>query len=168
MDNMTKRLKYNHESFKDLPGYEGVYLIGSKGTLISLHNNNAKKIKAVIDRNIGYKKYSLCKDRKKESAFEHVLVAMAFLGDRKEGIDIHHKDKNKLNNDFNNLEYIPHSEHMKISNVGEDCTFAKLRIEHVMDIRKKQFSCKYYADKYGVGKPTITDIWKNRTWKHVK
>ena len=38
----------------------------------------------------------------------------------KKGFDIHHIDKNKLNNSLSNLVYLPKSEHSKLHNKGEN------------------------------------------------
>lgn len=37
----------------------------------------------------------------------HQLVALAFLGPRPQGYEVHHKDHDRANNRLDNLEYIP-------------------------------------------------------------
>jgi hypothetical protein len=46
----------------------------------------------------------------------HTLVAYAFLGERPEGMQIDHKDRNKANNHLSNLKYCTSSENMRNTN----------------------------------------------------
>jgi len=45
----------------------------------------------------------------------HVLVAEAFIGPRLRGYDVHHKDNDKTNNVLSNLEYVRHSDNVKLA-----------------------------------------------------
>ena len=50
-------------------------------------------------------------DRKRY--YVHCLVAEKFLGPRPMGMDVNHKDGNKLNNRMDNLEYLSHPENKR-------------------------------------------------------
>ena len=52
--------------------------------------------------------------------------------------------------------------------VGNRCGSAKLTVDQVIEIRASGGTCRYLADKYGVGKSTIAAIKIYDTWKHVK
>lgn len=101
------------ESFPD-------YYISNTGLVISEYrytittsNNGIIKPKEVKSRILkpglsgrGYEFVTLRKDNKDYTAYIHKLVANAFLGDKKTGLVIHHKDNNKRNNNSNNLQYV--------------------------------------------------------------
>lgn len=44
----------------------------------------------------------------------HELVALAFLGERPEGMEIHHIDFDSMNNRPENLEYLTHEQHVRL------------------------------------------------------
>lgn len=49
----------------------------------------------------------------------------------KEGLDIHHKDRNKLNDELENLIYLEHKDHVKMHHNAYGC-------EHLSDSQKKK------------------------------
>lgn len=61
----------------------------------------------------GYLLTTLCRDGVCKKFSTHSLVASAFLGQRPEKMQINHKDGNKLNNHYSNLEYISGLENMR-------------------------------------------------------
>lgn len=60
-----------------------------------------------IINNDGYKKTTI-----------HNLVAKFFIGDKPDGFEVHHIDRNKLNNNVNNLKYVSKSENCLNRNVS--------------------------------------------------
>jgi len=44
----------------------------------------------------------------------HELVALAFLGERPEGMELHHIDFNSMNNRPDNLEYLTREQHVRL------------------------------------------------------
>ena len=93
------------------------------------------------------------------------------------GLEINHKDGNKLNNDLNNLELVTHQEnaihahrvlHIKTgSNPGEKNGRAKLIWEDVYWIKKhrKEYTLKQLAKMFGVSFQTISNISLGKSWK---
>ena len=71
-----------------------------------------KMIRGSIVRN-GYRYFQLQRNGKRINHFFHTLVALAFLGERPQGYEIDHIDRNKLNNAASNLRYCSHSDNMK-------------------------------------------------------
>lgn len=55
---------------------------------------------------------------KNKYALLHHVVWEYSYGIRKQGCHIHHIDGNRLNNTLSNLEILPASEHMRLSNLG--------------------------------------------------
>lgn len=94
------------------------YLIYSDGRVYSKKSN--KFLKGKID-NVGYQVYALTISDKtsisskklSKMCYAHRLVAEAFLPNPNNLSYVHHKDKNRLNNDISNLEWVTASENMQ-------------------------------------------------------
>lgn len=55
----------------------------------------------------------------------------------------------------------------RIGNRGENSYAAKLTKEAVIEMRSSSMRGKDLAAKFGVSQQTVTDIRKNRSWKHI-
>lgn len=99
---------------KDICGYEGIYKIDKNGNIFSIKAN--KFISPFFSKGRkGENKYlriQLRKDGKCKKYFVHRLVALLFISNNKsnEKIMVNHKDGNKTNNHFSNLEWVTPSE----------------------------------------------------------
>ena len=110
MDNQQPR----NEIYKDIAGYEGYYQISNYGNVKSLKRKvnspyatrtvNEKILKQRIDK-YGYWTIVLRKFNKDKHFTVHRLVAMAFVENPNNFPCINHKDENKLNNYYENLEW---------------------------------------------------------------
>lgn len=98
---MTKNKK---EQWKDVPDYEGLYKISSRGRVLSLKYGRERFLKQCLT-NSGYLSVDLSKDGKRKTFNIHVLVAMGFLNHIPCGsaIHVHHEDEVKSNNNLSNL-----------------------------------------------------------------
>ena len=99
------------ETFKDIPGYIGLYQVSNFGRIMSLSNNNQRKERILKPSMDGwdYLGVSLCKKGKKKRCKIHQLVVMVFLNHKPDGthkLVVNHIDFNKLNNNLSNLEII--------------------------------------------------------------
>src|SRR6267378_4462566 len=82
--------------------------------------------------------------KRRRSLYVHDMVASAFLGLKPDGKDVNHKDFDKLNNKYRNLEYATKSQNMlhalvhgaKMGLRGEDHRDAKLTAEIVKKVRR--------------------------------
>jgi hypothetical protein len=92
------------EIWKNVVGYENLYLVSSFGRVLSLFKNKNKILKQ-ISHPLGYMKVNLYKDKKMKTFFVHRLVAVSFLNNEKNKNEINHLDGNKKNNNLNNLEW---------------------------------------------------------------
>lgn len=102
------------EIWKNIKGFEGLYQISNYGRLKSLSrqvkNKNGfritkeKIIKPAIG-SCGYYQYPLTKNGTKKTILVHREVAKAFVDNPNNLYEINHKDENKLNNFFENLEW---------------------------------------------------------------
>ena len=61
----------------------------------------------------GYLTVKLSRDGEDRRKGVHVLVSRAFVDGYIEGMEVNHKDYNRSNNTFNNLEWVTHEENIK-------------------------------------------------------
>ncbi len=105
------------EIWKNIPDYEGLYVINNYGIVKSLKTN---KIKTPFLRPNGYYEITLWKNGKKKNWLVHRLVAKTFNISKSnfkymqnedithtimDELEINHIDENKLNNFADNLEW---------------------------------------------------------------
>jgi hypothetical protein len=103
----------------------------------------------------------------KHSLNIHRLVAMAFLGPCPAGSEVNHKDGDRTNNHYKNLEYVTKGQNLshayKIGNrnhKGENHPEAKLfnhQITQIKKLRKSGLSCIDLARNFGISR---TYVWK--------
>lgn len=94
--------------WKDIDDYVGKYQISDTGLVKSFPSRTRQQIRILkIHPGVwGYARVVLCKDGKSKSFHISHLVANSFIGKRPDGKVVNHKDGNKLNNCYLNLEYI--------------------------------------------------------------
>lgn len=78
--------------------------ISSRGRV---RNKNTKEIKKQLEGNNGYLSTSYFKKGKTKRGHIHTLVLVAFKGPRPRGCEGHHKNSNRLDNEIDNLEWVP-------------------------------------------------------------
>ena len=106
-----------------------LYEVSNFGTIKSITKVNKKEriLKGYPDGN-GYLQVKISG----KHITIHKLVAIAFIGERPEGLDIDHIDRNKLNNRADNLRYCTSSE-----NIRNTSTFRDDILEEDSILRKK-------------------------------
>jgi hypothetical protein len=176
----------SEESWKPVVGHEGYYEISDHGRLRSVYREqevvdrsrifkmrfNAKMMKFAIDRS-GYLRVRLSKSGIKSMHSVHRLVMAAFAG--QSPMDVNHKDGNKQNNRFSNLEYCTESENLlhryrvlgQQGPRGSRNALAVLTEKDIPAIRADQRKLKEIADEYGVTAQAIWQVKKRRSWAHV-
>lgn len=99
------------EIFEDLKGYENLYVISSKGYVISIKTDHILEAHPHKD---GYFYVTLDDNNTRNSQAVHRLVARTFLGERPAGknIEIDHIDGDVDDNREENLRYVTHSDNM--------------------------------------------------------
>lgn len=99
--------------WKDYISPDGVirYRVSENGDVLSLYNNKLRKVGL---NNSDYKRINLSHGSKKdvEKIYIHRLVATLFIENDNPNLktDINHKDGNKLNNHYTNLEWVTKSD----------------------------------------------------------
>lgn len=106
----------DQEEWRDIDGFQGLYQISNSGRCKSLARTDANN-HPVKERILGlystkdYYRYTLCyANGKKKRIGAHILVAMAFVPNPNDKPEVNHKDGNKLNNTWSNLEWVTRSE----------------------------------------------------------
>lgn len=172
----------NHptEIWKSVAEFEGIYSVSSLGRVRRDKGGKGARAGIILRPAInpkGYRMVTLHNNGFKRSRSVHTLVAGAFLGPRPVGLEVNHKDGDKLNNASSNLEYVSGKANVRHAwennlvrkRVGEKTNSCKLTARKVKNIRalKGKFSARKVATKYGVVKSTIQNIWNGKTWTHV-
>lgn len=96
------------EQWKDIPGYERLYQVSTKGNVRSYHKAGNRILKQHISK--GYCYATLIDDNRRKMVLVHRLVAQAFIENTENKPDVNHKDGNKTNNNVENLEWVTKSE----------------------------------------------------------
>ena len=89
------------EIWKDVLGYEGLYMVSSLGRIKVTKTGLIRKQR---DNGSGYKYLILRKDGRDKTRYIHRLVVEAFIGAIHKGFEVNHKDEDKSNNTLDNLE----------------------------------------------------------------
>lgn len=106
------------EWWKQVPGYEGLYMVSDRGRVKSLDRyvkhwrgglslKPGRILKPGKDR-CGYLHVILCNDGKNTKHLVHRLVAMAFIPNPKNLPEVNHKNEDKTDNRVENLEWVSH------------------------------------------------------------
>lgn len=95
------------EIWKDIEGFEGRYQVSSWGRI---RNAITKCIIKPYKNEKGYLKIGLAQGRKSIKFRVNRLVALAFIPNPYNLPQVNHKDGNKANNTFTNLEWITNDE----------------------------------------------------------
>ena len=90
--------------WKEIPNHAG-YFASTDGSVRS-HKGKAPRILKQCRGSHGYLMVSLClSNGKRVSMCVHSVIALTFIGERPNGLDVCHNDGNKDNNQWTNLRY---------------------------------------------------------------
>lgn len=106
------------ETWKDIPGFEGIYQVSNLGNVRSLDRSVKRKdgrlvrfrgqaLKARVTDD-GYLQVQLSNGDNPKTIKVHRLVAEIFIPNPNELPEVNHKDENKTNNAASNLEWCSH------------------------------------------------------------
>jgi hypothetical protein len=91
------------------PFFEGIYLVSNLG---NIRRADGRVKKSSISNN-GYRIFGAFKEGARKNILVHRAVAECFMGACPSGLEVNHKDGNKLNNCAENLEYVTRSVNQK-------------------------------------------------------
>ncbi|MAO65071.1 MAG: hypothetical protein CL666_08725 [Balneola sp.] len=183
MANLKVRISTTQEQeiWKPVKGFEYFYEISNYGRVRSYRVNNlplkrAKKPK-ILKGSVGPHYRGVAFGRGNYFTV-HTLVAKHFIPNPDNKPEVNHKDGNKLNNFYKNLEWATHQENMLHAsqtgltpNKGEQNSFAELSKQQVIQIRdifdNSDIMIKTLAERFNVHRRTISRIVKRETWRHI-
>lgn len=94
------------EIWKPVPDWEGFYEVSNLGRA---RNSKTGKLKPHNINNYGYARLQCYDKKRRQKIFIHKLVALLFVDGFEEGLVVNHKDGDKTNNIWSNLEWVSRS-----------------------------------------------------------
>lgn len=165
------------EIWKPVVGHEEWYSVSNLGRV---RRNATGRILNPSANNYGYKRITIHYNRQIITTVAvHVIVAIAFIGQRPKDKEINHKNGIKTDNRAENLEWVTSSENrqhaMRVLGIdyacpGERHGNAKLTNIAVIDIRSqhaKGITPQRLASQYHVTDRTIRGIVRRESWWHI-
>ena len=113
------------EIWKDKKDYEGLYMVSNWGGVKSIKFGKERILKLTKDKD-GYLIVNLYKNNKSKTFKVHRLVAEVFLPNPNNLPQVNHKDENKQNNIYTNLEWISHIDNIRYGNCIEKIRQARI------------------------------------------
>jgi hypothetical protein len=161
------------KEWRDVLGYEGMYKVSNTGEVYSEHSGRLLKLRTVSKF---YKRAVLSRENKATGHAVHKLVLEAFDRPRPKGMQARHLDGNPSNNKISNLRWGTAKENAEDKRrhgtlpKGEVHGKSKLSCKAVRDIKKNLTldAVSEFAQKYNVTNTTIMDIYKQKTWGHLR
>lgn len=166
---------------RPIPGYDGYHVtkdgrvFSTRSTGIAAKLGRSKpphEVRAFV-AGAGYRAVTLGKNRKR---YVHRLVAITYLGAGVNGTEVCHKDGDKNNNHYSNLEWKTHAENMR-DNIaqnkmprGKDNPRAKLTDAQAAEIKRLLVELVphgHIARLFGVSQATVGLIATGKIWRHV-
>ena len=165
------------EIWKDILGYEGHYQISNLGNVKRFTKYKSNILKPRINKR-GYVQIILCKNNCAKTFRLHRIIAESFIPNPYKKLQVNHINGVRHDNKVENLEWVTQNENMKhafenrlaVALKGESQPNSKLKEIQVLDIKeriKKRESNISIAKLYNVSMETISNIKRNRTWKHL-
>ncbi|AHZ10467.1 I-BasI [Bacillus phage Hoody T] len=98
------------EEWKDVTGFEDYYEVSNKGRVASKRTG---VIMAQYKINSGYLCIKFTVNKKRTSHLVHRLVAREFCEGYSPELDVNHKDTDRMNNNYDNLEWLTRADNLK-------------------------------------------------------
>lgn len=145
----------------NIPGFPN-YRVDELG---NVYNKKGLKLKPDVSKN-GYLRVRLYNDTKKPKRFlVHRLVASAFIPNPNNLPQVNHIDRDKTNNNVNNLEWCTPLENLKHSSVIEKASIAKFTKIKCITTGEVYNSIKEVVEKFGLCHPNLVACCAGRRRK---
>lgn len=160
-------------SFYPIIGHEK-YKVSQCGLFLSFHKNSSGRVIKQHPNRKGYLKVRLGG----KTFLSHRIIAITFIDNPNNLPFINHKDGDKKNNHFVNLEWCTNQEnatHAKVNGllrprIGSKHGMSKISEVDVCEIRRlKSIGITHVnlAKQFGIGKSMVGYIVNKQNWKHV-
>ena len=162
----------DNEIYRKVNGYEDYYEISNAGNVRSTSYKGVKILKPSKTKN-GYLNVVLCVNQVKTHKLLHRLVAEHFIENEGNLPVVNHKDCNKLNNHYSNLEWTSvefNNEHARLNNRlqrYEDRPASKMTVDGVLKIPKLielGATTDDLKNYFGVSRRCIDNIFEGKNW----
>ena len=159
------------EVWRDIKGYEGIYMISDQGRV----KFDKEKILKPGRNPDGYLLVILSKDKIRKTCTIHRLLCLNFLDNPNNQKTINHINGIKDDNRLENLEWCSQSHNvkhafnngLKISSKGINHGRSKLTEKQIIEIRSSNLKGVELGRLYGVDHTTISLIKRRKNWKHI-
>jgi hypothetical protein len=163
-------MNYQCKDTRWVDGYNGLYAISECGQVIS-HSKGEPLIRKPFIDGSGYKTVPLHANGKTVNHRVHRMVAKAFVGNPNDHKCVNHMDGNKLNNQFDNLEWCT-SSHNNLHARKTSLNPSKLSSNDVELIKELLVSTAHtlihIGKIFGVSKTTILNVKKGKCLKRFQ
>jgi len=136
------------ELWKPLPTYKRRYEASNLGRVRLINGGKGKNTTKIISTwisNAGYESLKIWDDKKHITKSVHQLIAYAWIGVCPENMEVHHIDRNRLNNTPENLMYVTREHNLQDRNL--DRCRRKVRLSYddvskVIDMYRHGFNSR--------------------------
>lgn len=149
-------ISLENEEWKEVPDYEGLYMVSTSGRVVSLdritctkdgnqRHNKPSLLNPQKEGKAGYYRVNLRKNGKTKTCNIHRLVAMTFIPNPLNKPEVDHIDTDKTNNNVKNLRWCS-----AVENMRNPLTMKRMRITVYDNITKhKRFTRPVASIKNG-------------------
>lgn len=150
-----------------IPGYEH-YHVSEEGVVVNTLTN--KVLKTDLNSS-GYKRVTLSNGKICRMTV-HRIVALTYISDNTAGLVVNHKDGNKLNNHYSNLEWVSHSENRKHAFRNKlvrrpNSKLKDVEVHMICASIERGMKSKDIREAFGIPKHVFDDIHSRRYYKDI-
>ena len=168
---MPTQLEFNFEVWKSIPNFPD-YSASNMGRIKRTkagYRTYIGKIIAPYKCHNGYHRVSLYRNRKEYRKRIHSIIMETFIGIKPKGLQVNHKNRIKIDNRLDNLEYVTFQQNMSHACAGEKNPSSKLKSIDVKNIRFLSNIVPQIkiAELYNVTPTNISAIINRKIWNHL-
>lgn len=160
MENKVLDSNSSIEIWSSINGYEGLYEVSSFGRVRSIKKGREYILKQYITKQ-GYMNTILWKGNKMKNFRTHRLVAASFIPNYKNMPYVNHKDENRTNNNYLNLEWCTpkynsnYGTSRKKCSINNGCNRPVLQLDFEGNVINEFYNISYAAKHTGVSQVLI-------------
>lgn len=170
-----------HEEWRPLMGYEGLYEVSSLGRLQSLSRVVKSRggtrtwrgrVLSVWGTTDGYLRGSVSRESVRAIFLMHRAVALAFCPGARPWLQVNHKDGDKTNNCASNLEWVTGSQNMRHAvqtglinfETRSDLRVGGQRAKEIRTLLKQGHSQAWIARHMDLSKCLVSNVALGKSW----